>query len=143
MSTLAWIVLAAGVVLAAIEMATVTFYLAALALACFVTALLVWLLGLDFGGATVAFALASVVFLPVAHHWRVQVQDKRADELADMDKGGVVTIEGETDGALKVRYRDSTWDAVWEGDGKPAVGSRAVIKARDGSRLRIAAQHNA
>lgn len=143
MSTLAWIVLAAAVVLAAVEMATVTFYLAAIALACFVTAALIWMLGLDFGGAAVVFALACIVFLPIAHHWRVQVQDKRADELADMDKGGIVTVEGEKDGALKVRYRDSTWDAVWEGEGKPAVGSRAVIKAREGSRLRIAASNNA
>ncbi|HEV2212701.1 MAG TPA: hypothetical protein VGS99_05075, partial [Gammaproteobacteria bacterium] len=120
MSALSWIFLAAGLVLAAVELATTTFYLAALALSCLLTALGVWLLGLDFGPAAVVFAIASVVLLPVAHHWRKQVQDKRADELADMDKGGAVTVESDQDGKLKVRYRDSIWDADWDGPGKPA-----------------------
>jgi membrane protein implicated in regulation of membrane protease activity len=38
---------------------------------------------------------------------------------------------------LKVRYRDSLWEAVWEGGGAPQVGQAAEVVARDGARLRI------
>ena len=129
--------LAAGIILIVLEMATLTFYLAALAFAFLLTALTAWLYPLEVWQAFLVFAVASVVALPLAHFLRLRMQGSKADPLGDMDKGGTVTIEAEQGGVLKVRYRDSIWEAVWDGEGRPAIGARAVIKARDGSRLRI------
>ena len=129
--------LAAGIILIVLEMATLTFYLAALAFASLVTALAAWLYPMEAWQAALVFAMASVVALPLAHILRLRMQGSKADPLVDMDKGGTVTIEAEQGGVLKVRYRDSIWEAVWEGESRPAVGARAVIKSRDGSRLHI------
>jgi membrane protein implicated in regulation of membrane protease activity len=129
--------LAAGIILAVAEMATLTFYLAALSFAALVTALYTWRFESPFWQAAVVFAAAAVIALPLAHLLRLRMQGSKADPLGDMDKGGTVTIEAEQGGVLKVKYRDSIWEAVWEGESRPVVGARAVIKARDGSRLRI------
>lgn len=132
-----WMFLAAGIILIVLEMATLTFYLAALAFASLVTALAAWLYPLEAWQAALVFAVASVVALPLAHILRLRMQGSKTDPLDDMDKGGTVTIEAEQGGVLKVKYRDSIWEAVWEGENRPVIGARAVIKARDGSRLRI------
>ena len=129
--------LAAGIVLIVLEMATLTFYLAALAFAALVTALITWLYPLNEWQAGLVYAVAAIVALPLAHLLRLRMQGSKADPLGDMDKGRTVTIEAEQGGVLKVKYRDSIWEAVWEGESRPAVGARAVIKAREGSRLRI------
>lgn len=129
--------LAAGIVLIVLEMATLTFYLAALAFAALVTALVTWLYPLSEWQAGLAYAAAAVVALPLAHLLRHRVQGGRGDPLADMDKGGVVTVAESGGGVLKVKYRDSLWEAVWEGAGKPTVGQRAEVTARDGARLRV------
>ena len=129
--------LAAGIVLIVLEMATLTFYLAALAFAALVTALVTWLYPLNEWQAGLVYAVAAIIALPLAYLLRLRMQGTKADPLGDMDKGRTVTIEAEQGGVLKVKYRDSIWEAVWEGESQPVVGARAVIKARDGSRLRI------
>src|SRR5580698_1623728 len=129
--------LAAGLILIMLEMLSLTFYMAALGFAALATALVTWLYPSDPWQGALVFAVASIVALPLAHLLRLRMQGSKADPLGDMDKGGTVTIEAEQGGVLKVRYRDSIWEAVWEGESRPVVGARAVIKARDGSRLRI------
>jgi membrane protein implicated in regulation of membrane protease activity len=131
--------LAAGIILIVLEMLSLTFYLAALAFAALVTALAVWLSPMEWWQATLVFAVASVIALPLAHQLRLRMQGSRTDPLADMDKGGTVTVVEDRNGVLKVKYRDSLWEAVWEGAGQPAVGQRAEISARDGARLRVKA----
>lgn len=131
--------LAAGIILIVLEMLSLTFYLTALAFAALVTALTVWLSPMEWWQATLVFAVASVIALPLAHQLRHRMQGSKADPLADMDKGGTVTVAEYANGVLKVKYRDSLWEAVWEGAGKPAVGQRAEIAARDGARLRVKA----
>jgi membrane protein implicated in regulation of membrane protease activity len=130
--------LAAGILLAVAEMATVTFYLAALSFAALITALYTWLYASAWWQAAVVFALASVVMLPLAHLLRGAMQaGARNEHLSDMDRGGIVVIAEDAGGALRVKYRDSLWEADWEGAGRPEVGARAEVVARDGSRLRI------
>lgn len=129
--------LAVGIILVVLEMATLTFYMAALAFAAFVTALVTWLYPANEWQAALAFAVAGVVALPLAHLLRHRLQGGKEDPLADMDKGGVVTIAEEHGDSLRVKYRDSLWEAVWEGAGRPHIGQRAEVTARDGAKLRI------
>ncbi len=132
--------LIAGIILAVMETATLTFYLAALAFAAFATALYTWLHASEWWQAALVFAVAAVIALPLAHLLRRRMQASRtSSSLDDMDKGGVVTVTEDNNGTLKVKYRDSLWEAVWEGGGKPQIGARAEVVARDGSRLRIKA----
>ena len=129
--------LAAGIILVVLEMVSLTFYMAALAFASFVAALVTWLFPVEAWVAAVVFALASAVSLPLAHLLRHRIQGNRPDPLEDMDKGSLVTVAETSAQSLKVRYRDSLWEAAWEGAGTPAVGQRAEVVARDGARLRI------
>ena len=132
--------LAAGIVLAVIEMATLTFYLAGLSFAALATALYSWLYPSAGWQAAIVFAVAAIIALPLAHWLRRRMQASRNDiSLDDMDKGAFVTVAEDNNGNLKVKYRDSLWEAVWEGAGRPSVGARAEVVARDGSRLRIKA----
>lgn len=132
-----WGFLAAGILLAVIEMLTVTFYLAALAVASLLTAAVAWFAHPTPIQAAIVFAVTALVTLTLAHRLRRRIQPHGTDALADMDRGGEVVVEDAAPGQLKVRYRDSIWEAVWDGPGEPAQGMRAVISAREGSRLRI------
>lgn len=129
--------LVVGIILVVLEMLTLTFYLAALAFAALVTALYAWMIPGEWWQAGLVYALASVVSLPLAHALRKRMQGNRTDPLSDMDQGGIVTVTAVEGHHLKVSYRDSQWEAIWEGEGEPVVGKRAEIAARDGSRLRI------
>ncbi|MGA9851999.1 MAG: NfeD family protein [Gammaproteobacteria bacterium] len=132
--------LAAGIVLAVMEIATLTFYLAGLSFAAFATALYTWLYPSVWWQAAIVFAVAAVIALPLVHLLRRRMQASRTNSaLDDMDKGAVVTVAEETNGNLRVKYRDSLWEAVWEGGGQPKIGARAEVVARVGSRLRIKA----
>ena len=129
--------LAAGIILIVLEMSTFTFYMAALAFAALVTSLATWLYPSNEWQAALVFAMAAVVALPLAHLLRHRMQGDKTDPLGDLDKGGVTIVAENAGGVLKVKYRDSLWEAVWEGSGTPSVGQRAEITARDGSRLRV------
>jgi membrane protein implicated in regulation of membrane protease activity len=131
--------LAAGIILIVLEMATLTFYLAALAFASLLTAFITWVYPMQDWQSAVVFTLGAVVALPLAHMLRRRVQNKNPDPLVDMDKGSRVTIAEANLRGLKVKYRDSLWDAVWEGTGAPQVGQNAEVVAREGSRLRVKA----
>ncbi len=132
--------LAAGVILAIMEMATLTFYLAGLSFAALATALYTWLYPAVWWQAAIVFAVAAVIALPLAHLLRRRLQASRTNSrLDDMDKGALVTVAEDNNGNLKVKYRDSLWEAVWEGGERPKIGARAEVVARDGSRLRIKA----
>jgi membrane protein implicated in regulation of membrane protease activity len=130
--------LAAGIILAVVEMATLTFYLAGLSFAALATALYGWLYPSTWWQTAVVFAVAAIIALPLAHLLRRRMQVSRNNStLDDMDKGALVTVTEDNNGSLKVKYRDSLWEAVWEGSGRPNIGARAEVVARDGSRLRI------
>ncbi len=130
--------LAAGIILVVIEMTTLTFYLAGLSFAAFIAALYSWIYPSIWWQAAMVFAAAAVVALPMAHVLRKRMQATRTNSsLDDMDKGALVIVAENSNGNLKVKYRDSLWEAVWEGGGQPQVGTRAEVVARMGSQLRI------
>jgi membrane protein implicated in regulation of membrane protease activity len=131
--------LAAGIILIVLEMASLTFYMAALAFAALLTAFVTWVYPMQDWQSAVVFMLGAVVALPLAHMLRRRMQHKDPDPLADMDKGGRVTVAEANARGLKVKYRDSLWEAVWEGAGAPQVGQNAEVVAREGSRLRVKA----
>ncbi len=129
--------LGAGIIFAIMEMHTLTFYLAGLSFAALLTALVAWIYPLEWWQASLVFAVAAIVALPLLHRLRLHMQGSKEDPIGDMDKGGIVTIVEAHGGRLKVKYRDSLWEAVWEGAGHPHVGQHAEVAAREGSRLRI------
>lgn len=131
--------LAAGLILIVLEMATLTFYMAALGFAALVTSLYTWLSPSADWQAAVVFAIASIVALPLAHLLRTRMQHANPDKLTDMDKGALVTVAEIKGDTIRVKYRDSLWEAVWEGAGKPEPGQRAQIASRDDMRLHIKA----
>jgi membrane protein implicated in regulation of membrane protease activity len=133
--------LGAGIVLIVLEMASLTFYLAALGFAALITALVTWFYPLQDWQAAAVFAVVSAVTLPLAHLLRHRMQSGKDHVLADTDKGSRVTVAEAGGNNLKVRYRDSLWEAVWEGSGVPQVGQLAEVVARDGARLRIRPMH--
>jgi len=129
--------LAAGLILLVLEMASLTFYMAALGFASLLTALVTWFYPMQDWQAAAVFAVCAAVSLPLAHWLRHRMQGGQADPLLDMDKGSRVTVAETGHHNIKVRYRDSLWEAVWEGSGTPQVGQPAEVVARDGARLRI------
>ncbi len=131
--------LAAGIILIVLEMASLTFYMAAVAFASLLTALILWVYPLGGWQAALVFAFASAVALPLAHLLRHRIQARNPDPLADMDKGAQVTVAEISSHGIRARYRDSLWEAAWEGAGSPSVGQRAEVVARDGALLRIKA----
>ncbi|MFI4968481.1 MAG: NfeD family protein [Gammaproteobacteria bacterium] len=131
--------LAAGIVLIVLEMATLTFYMAALGFAALVTSAYTWVFPSTDWQAAVVFAIASMVAMPLAHVLRHRMQRANPDKLTNMDKGGLVTVAEIKGDAVRVKYRDSLWEAVWEGAGRPEVGQRAEITSRDDMRLHIKA----
>ncbi|HEX7965036.1 MAG TPA: NfeD family protein [Gammaproteobacteria bacterium] len=133
--------LAAGIILLVLEMASVTFYLAALAFASLLTALITWLYPMNGWQGALVFTLGSAVALPLAHLLRRRLHGDKTDPLEDMDKGNLVTVAQADGHDIKVKYRDSLWEAAWEGSGHPSVGQRAKVVARDGSRLRVKPVH--
>ena len=135
--TVALVFLGAGIVLIVLEMASLTFYLAALGLAALLTALITWFYPMLDWQAALVFAVGSANTLPLAHLLRHRMQPGKDHVLNDTDKGGRVTVAEAGGQNLKVRYRDSLWEAVWEGSGAPQVGQPAEVVARDGARLRI------
>ena len=131
--------LAAGIILIVLEMASLTFYMAALAFASLLTAFVTWVYPMQDWQSAVVFTVGAIVALPLAHMLRRRMQNKNPDPLADMDKGSRVTVAEAGARGVKVRYRDSLWEAVWEGAGAPQVGQNAEVVAREGSRLRVKA----
>ncbi|MGH8402663.1 MAG: hypothetical protein ACRESO_04580, partial [Gammaproteobacteria bacterium] len=90
------------------------------------TALYTWLYPPAGWQAAIVFAVAAIIALPLAHLLRRRMQASRTNSaLDDMDRGALVTVAEDTNGNLKVKYRDSLWEAVWEGTGKPQIGARA------------------
>ncbi|HEX4301000.1 MAG TPA: NfeD family protein [Gammaproteobacteria bacterium] len=129
--------LAAGLILIVLEMASLTLYLGALGVAALLTAVITWFYPLENWQAALVFAVASAIMLPLAHLLRQRMQAGKDHVLVDTDKGSRVTVAETGERGVRVRYRDSLWEAAWEGAGSPQVGQTAEIVARDGARLRI------
>jgi membrane protein implicated in regulation of membrane protease activity len=133
---LAWLI--AGFVLVIAELLSGTFYLLVLGIAAFSGAAAAWAAGgLGVGVQAIvaaAVALAGVVWV---HRWRGRTI---AERMPSLDAGRPAVFETWTDraaGRARVRYRDSTWDAIVDDAGDTAPGQVLYIASVEGNTLRL------
>jgi membrane protein implicated in regulation of membrane protease activity len=130
-----FLVLALGAALS--ELHTGTFYLAGVAAAALLTALLgFWIRGdlLIFAFVVLCAILTAAVMLR-RHRTRSKI-------LADFDIGQIVAIRDVPlqGNCLTVRHRGVDWQAVMEDGSVPAAGSIAIIKRKTDKLLHLALQ---
>jgi membrane protein implicated in regulation of membrane protease activity len=140
---LIWTIL--GFVLIIVEMVTGTFYLLVLGVGAFAGALAAWL-GAPFLLQVAVAGLVSVIGTWVVFKWHAK-QHKPDDPGNALDVGQAVTLSrwvNQADGALKVKYRGSEWDArIKPGDLAAAglgEGAFLYILAQDGATLVVGSQ---
>jgi membrane protein implicated in regulation of membrane protease activity len=106
-SYIVWWIMAA--VLVGVELATGTFYLLAVGAAFFIGGLVAWI-GLEGWIQFAVAAAASVAGVAAAHRWRKG--HAQAPQMPGPDIGQTVkVIEWRENGAARVHYRGTDWDA--------------------------------
>ncbi|MGH7094578.1 MAG: NfeD family protein [Stellaceae bacterium] len=133
-----WVFLVLALWAALAELHTGTFYLAGVAAAALVTALIgFWVRGelLIFAFVILCAAVTGAVML-LRRRGRAHARD-----LADFDIGQTVTIRDvpSPGNYLTVSYRGTNWQAVMDDGSVPAPGSTAVIKRKTDKLLHLAA----
>jgi membrane protein implicated in regulation of membrane protease activity len=136
---LAIVFMVAGAALAVLEIQTLTIYLIAVALACFVAGA-VALVGGGLAASFAALGVVTLVGLPVAHWVRKRLRNREADEVAQDDVGRTATVVSAESRSLRASYRGSVWDARLAADGAvlPRPGETLRIAAREGNVLVLA-----
>ena len=129
--------LAAGFVLVIAELVTGTFFLLVLGIAAFAGSATAWF-GLGFW--VEALCAAAVAIAGV--FW---VQQRRKTmpqpDMASLDVGQAVSFDAwvsREQGAARVKYRDTLWDAEVEGEREFDHGQVLFIHAVDGNTLKVA-----
>jgi membrane protein implicated in regulation of membrane protease activity len=135
-----WVFLVLALWAALVELHTGTFYLAGIAVAALLTALLgFWIRGdvLIFSFVVLCVIMTVAVMLRRQH--RVRTKD-----LADFDIGQTVMIRdvAPQGNCLTVSYRGVNWQAVMEDGSIPAPGSTAIIKRKTDKFLHLASPHD-
>ncbi|HDO34464.1 MAG TPA: hypothetical protein ENH08_05030, partial [Chromatiales bacterium] len=118
------------------EINTLTFYLLAVAVACFAAGA-ASVYGAD---VTFTFGLLGIVVLlglPVAHWVRLRLRTPEADRVSNDDVGHDVTVESIAPDGLRVVYRGTLWSArVADGNAEGVLpGDLLRISRRDGNIL--------
>lgn len=129
--------LAAGFVLVIAELVTGTFFLLVLGIAAFAGSATAWF-GLGFW--VEALCAAAVAIAGV--FW---VQQRRKTmpqpDMASLDVGQAVSFDAwvsREQGAARVKYRNTLWDAEVEGERELDHGQVLFIRAVDGNTLKVA-----
>lgn len=133
--------LVVGAILVIIEINSLTFYLLAVAIGCFVAgAVSVYGAGEDFSLGVMG--IVTFIGLPVAHWLRAKMKNPEADHITHDDAGNDVKVESFGPDGLRVTYRGSLWSAqMTEGDhGDVRKGDHLRIVRRDGNILKLAPQ---
>ena len=129
--------LAAGFVLVIAELVTGTFFLLVLGIAAFAGSATAWF-GLGFWvEALCAAAVAIIGVFWVRQHRRSMPQS----DMASLDVGQAVTLDAwvnREQGAARVKYRNTLWDAEVEGECELDHGEVLYIRAVDGNTLKVA-----
>ena len=128
--------LAAGFVLVIAELVTGTFFLLVLGVAAFAGSATAWF-GLGFWVETLCAAAVAIagVFWVRQHRKSMQRPD-----MASLDVGQAVTLEAwvnREQGAARVTYRNTQWDAEVEGERDFDSGQVLYIRAVDGNMLKV------
>jgi membrane protein implicated in regulation of membrane protease activity len=128
--------LAAGFVLVIAELATGTFFLLVLGVAAFAGSATAWF-GYGFwleASCAAAVAVAGVFWV------RQQRATMQQPDMASLDVGQAVTLEAwvnREQGAARVQYRNTQWDAEVEGEREFDRGQVLFIRAVQGNTLRV------
>ena len=131
--------LAAGFVLVIAELVTGTFFLLVLGIAAFAGSATAWF-GLGFW---VEASCAAVVAIAGVFWVRQQRKSLQQPDMASLDVGQAVTLDAwinREQGAARVKYRNTLWDAEVEGERDFDRGHVLYIRAVDGSTLKVAKQ---
>ena len=133
-SYLVWLV--AGFALVIAELVTGTFFLLVLGIAAFAGSATAW-----FGQGFWLEALCAAAVAVAGVFW---VQRRRKtmprSDMASLDVGQAVTFEAwvsRDQGAARVKYRNTQWDAVIEGERDLDHGQVLFIHAVDGNTLKV------
>lgn len=131
-----WLFLVLALLAALAELHTGTFYLAGVAAACLLTALIGF--GIPGNLLIVVFVVLCAVLLGAVMLGRRH--QARTKDLADLDLGQTVTISDvpPPGSCLTVSYRGVNWQAVMEDGSVPAAGSTAIIKRKTDKLLHLA-----
>jgi len=128
--------LAAGFALIIAELLTGTFFLLILGLAAFAGSAAAW-----FGVGFWLEALCAAAIAFAGMFWLRQYRRTMPQlDMASLDVGQVVTLEAWLDreqGAARVRYRNTQWDAEVEGERELEHGQVLYIRAVDGNTLKV------
>ncbi len=129
--------LAAGFVLVIAELVTGTFFLLVLGIAAFAGSATAW-----FGLGFWVEALCSSAVAVAGVFWvRKQRKTMTQTDMASLDVGQAVTLDAwvsREQGAARVKYRNTLWDAEVEGDRELDRGQVLFIHAMDGNTLKVA-----
>jgi len=132
---LIWLV--AGFVLVIAELVTGTFFLLVLGIAAFAGSATAWF-GLGFwleAMCAAAVAVAGVFWV------RQQRKSMQQPDMASLDVGQPVSFDAwvsREQGAARVTYRNTQWDAEVEGERELDRGQTLFIHAVDGNTLKVA-----
>jgi membrane protein implicated in regulation of membrane protease activity len=128
--------LAAGFVLVIAELVTGTFFLLVLGIAAFAGSATAWF-GLGFwleASCAAAVAIAGVFWVQRRRKTMPQ------PDMASLDVGQAVTLDAwvnREQGAARVKYRNTLWDAEVEGERELERGQVLFIRAVDGNTLKV------
>jgi len=137
---LVWLI--AGIALVITELATGTFYLFVLGIAAFVAAAIAFVGGTVLIQVIVAGAIAVAGVLWI----RARRKATASPSMKPLDVGQMVTLESwinRDDHLARVKYRDSLWDAIVEGEFRGETGEVFYIRAVEGAVLRVAKERPA
>ncbi len=128
--------LAAGFVLVIAELLTGTFFLLVLGVAAFAGSATAW-----FGLGFWLEALCAAVVAVAGMFWvRQQRKTMQRSDMASLDVGQAVAFEAwvsREQGAARVKYRNTQWDAEVEGEREFDHGQVLFIRAVDGNTLKV------
>lgn len=125
-----------GGVLVLVELSSLTFYLLAIAIACFAAGA-TSIYGANHATTASVLGIVTLLGLPLAHWIRLKLRNPDADLVSQDDAGRSVTVERVDADGLRVQYRGSTWSAhLAEGDnGALRPGDRLRIARREANEL--------
>lgn len=136
MKTVGIALIVLGASLTVLEMHSLTVYLLAAAVTCFVGSVIALLGGGPFWVVS-AMTITGVVALPFAHWTRGRLKNRASEDVSKDDTGHSVTVIEAAGGVLRVAYRGSTWNARLRDSSAavPQPGHVLVISGREGSTL--------
>ena len=132
---LVWLIAGFGLLIA--ELVTGTFFLLVLGIAAFAGSATAWF-GLGFW---VEASCAATVAVAGVFWVRQQRKILQQPDMASLDVGQAVTLESwvsREQGAARVTYRNTQWDAEVEGEREFDRGQVLFIHAVDGNTLKVA-----